>query len=239
MPATSADLSTLFNRVTRALEENEAALNQADTLNHNHGTNMVQNFQTITQAVRQERYAPPSAQLQHASRVLSQESSSGSGQMYAQNLDQAARQMQGQPAITPENIIGLLQALLGARAGASPTASQPYQGGAGQVLPPTGAGSDPLSDLINTVLGGAGGGQSTSQQPPASGSGGIDLNTLLTAGSAYMRAHQQGASPMQALAQAIVAGSRMNSTPHRAQSGELVAGTLINAASQLFGGQAR
>ncbi len=320
MPTTSADLPTLFNRVARTLKENQESLNEADSYNHDHGTNMVKNFQVITKAVKEKKDEPPAAQLAHASQVLSQKARSGSAQLYAQGLAQAAQQMEGQRAITPENAMSLVQALLGGpaggasadfagwEAGKAPSLRQP-QGGEGRVQPaapvrqpsqpasagsagadpmaelmsallsgaaggqgqrpqaagnagvdpmaelmsallsgaaggqgplPQGrapAGSDQMSDLLAALLGGAAGGQASRQ--PAAGEGGLDLNTLLTAGMAYMQANQQGASPLEALAQAVVAGSQMSSSSHHTQSGQLVASTLLNTIGKLFGGKKR
>ena len=73
------DLSTLFNVATQALAANQSSLNQADTENQNHGDNMVQAFQMISQAMASQQGASPSTQLNHASQVLAQNAASGSG----------------------------------------------------------------------------------------------------------------------------------------------------------------
>src|SRR5215212_1891766 len=107
------DLSALFNVAAQALAANQSSLNQADVQNQNHGDNMVQAFQMISQAMASQRGTPPSTQLQHASDVLAQNATSGSGQVYAQGLAQAAQQFQGQNAVTPDNAMLLVQSLLG------------------------------------------------------------------------------------------------------------------------------
>src|SRR5215510_6672439 len=133
------DLTSLFNVATQALATNQSSLNQADIENQNHGDNMVQAFNMISQALASQRGAPPSTQLQHASQYLAQNATSGSGQIYAQGLAQAAQQFQGQSAITPDNAMMLVQALLG---GGQAPAQQ------------TGA------DLLGSLLGGQQGQQS-------------------------------------------------------------------------------
>lgn len=271
MPTVSADLPTLFGRVARTLKANQDALNEADSFNHDHGTNMVKNFQVITKAVKEKKDEPPAVQLAHASRVLAQKAKSGSARLYADGLSQAARQMEGQRSITADNAMSLIQALLGGGSGGNegaagdfsgwgadkaPSIRQP-QGGAEQARPSPvtpaapqrqpsqgggSAGGDPMAELMSTLLSGAAGGQAASQpesRQPQEGAGGIDLNTLLTAGMAYMQANQQGASPLEALAQAVVAGSQMGSSSHHTQSGQLVAGTLLSAIGKLFGGKKR
>ncbi|HKG54761.1 MAG TPA: DAK2 domain-containing protein [Anaerolineales bacterium] len=112
-PKNGTDLSALFNVAAQALAANQSSLNQADVQNQNHGDNMVQAFQMISQAMASQRGTPPSTQLQHASDVLAQNATSGSGQVYAQGLAQAAQQFQGQNAVTPDNAMLLVQSLLG------------------------------------------------------------------------------------------------------------------------------
>jgi len=107
------DLSAIFHVATQALAAHQDSLNQADTLNQNHGDNMVQTFNMITQALASHQGGSPSAQLQHASNYLAQNATSGSGQLYAQGLAQAAQQFQGQSSVTPENAMQLVQSLLG------------------------------------------------------------------------------------------------------------------------------
>ena len=72
------------------------------------------------------------------------------------------------------------------------------------------------------------------QAAPAQQSGGIDLNMLLNAGMAFFQARQQGAAPVDALVQAVMAGSQMQSSAHHSQSGQLVAGTLLNAIGSML-----
>jgi len=112
-PKRGTDLSALFNVAAQALASNQSSLNQADVENQNHGDNMVQAFNMISQAMANQRGAPPSTQLQHASEYLAQNVTSGSGQIYAQGLAQAAQQFQGQSAVTPDNAMLLIQSLLG------------------------------------------------------------------------------------------------------------------------------
>jgi Dak2 domain-containing protein len=198
-PKRGTDLSALFNVAAQALAANQASLNQADTENQNHGDNMVQAFNMISQAMASERGAPPSTQLQHASQYLSQNAQSGSGQIYAQGLAQAAQQFQGQSAVTPDNAMMLVQSLLGG--GQSPA----QQSG---------------SDLLGSLLGG----QQVQQAPS-----GIDLGALLSAGMTFMSAKQQGQDNVQAALTALMSGGPLAQKPHREQSGQLVANALLQA----------
>ena len=262
--ASDVDLAKLFNAVAVALKEKKAALNQADDFNHNHGDNMVKNFKVISKAVKEKQGLPPAEQLEYASRALSQKSKTGSAQLYAQGLAQAAEQVRGQPRITPDNALGLVQALLGGQPGEDGPqgASGDLSGLLGALLagggaPAAGAASvtgatgtagtaasgqpeDLMGGLVGALLGGEGasqGAQSSSGQAPGGQTvGGINLNTLLNAGMAYMQTSQQGGTPMESLVQALLAGTQMSSTSSHAQSGQIVASTLIGMLGKMFGG---
>lgn len=267
------NLEKSFREVTRTLKENKETLNAADQYNHNHGDNMVKNFQVITKAMREKRGSEPAEQLAYASQVLSERSQTGSGQMYAQGLARAAERMRGEQAVTPETAMALVQALMGGQPGAvqpgtaqadamssmlgslmsgqSGAANQNdpmgaimdaimnAQGG-GQAAGQTSAGqSDPITDLLGGLLGGSAQ-QTGGQQMPGQQSGqGINIQQLMAAGMAFLQARQRGASPMEALVQAVMAGSQMNNSPHHSQSGQMVAGTLINILGSLLGGRNR
>ncbi|MFZ5821285.1 MAG: DAK2 domain-containing protein [Chloroflexota bacterium] len=211
------DLAQIFGAAAQALAANQSALNQADSHNGNHGDNMVQTFNLITQALDSQKNAQPSDALAYASQVLNQNTNSGSAAVYAQGLAQAAQQFQGQQAVTPENGMGLLQALMGG--GASPSA------GGGM-------------DLLGSLLGGgnaSSGGALDSLMDLAKGEklDGQDVSNLLNAGMAFLNAKNQGQDTMQAAVSALVSGGPLGQQPHRQQSGEVVAGALMQAMSAL------
>jgi hypothetical protein len=212
MSEKSMDLSALFNVAAQALTANQVSLNQADTENQNHGDNMVQVFNMISQALASQQGSAPSSQLQHASNYLAQNGTSGSAQVYAQGLAHAAQQLEGHSAVTPENAMLLIQSLLG---GGQQSAAQ----AGGQATPQTG-------DLLGSLLGGE---QAASQtgQP----SHGIDAGDLLNAGMAFMNAKQQGQDGLQAALTALMSAGPMAQKSHRQQSGQLVANALLQAIS--------
>jgi hypothetical protein len=239
MADNTALLANIFQMVTTSLAQNKNALNQADDQNHDHGTNMVQTFQTITKALNAKKNAPASTALAYASQKVSKESTSGSGQLYAQGLAQAATQMQGQ-TINPQSAIQILQTLIGGGQ------AQP-QGlsGSGDLLGSilgglTGAQPQPQQqqtqagegDLLGSILGGLAGG-GTAQQDNASD--GLDIGDLINAGMTYMQAKQSGSSNTGALIQAIMSGSGMGNTNHRAQSTQLVTNSFLQALGALAG----
>lgn len=219
-PSRGIDLAQIFGAAAQALAVNQSALNQADSHNGNHGDNMVQTFNLITQALASQKDAQPSDALAYASQMLNQNANSGSASVYAQGLAQAAQQFQGQQAVTPENGMGLLQALMG--------------GGAG-----SGSSSGGGMDLLGSLLGGGGGGNVPSGgaldslMDLAKGEklDGQDVSNLLNAGMAFLNAKNQGQDTMQAAVSALVSGGPLGQQPHRKQSGEVVAGALMQAIS--------
>lgn len=201
--AKSVDLISLFQAVTETLQQNRASLNQADEYNHDHGDNMVEIFRVITEAMEAKRDASPADQLAYASELLRARSKSGSADLYAQGLSRAAQEFQGKKKVTTEAVPTLIQALLGAQ---TPTA---------RATPTTGG------DLLGTLLSGLSGGQARERDQS------LDLGDLLNAGMAFMSAKQQGGDNLEALISAIGATTQAGERPYRAQSGALVANTLL------------
>jgi hypothetical protein len=202
------DLANVFQAVAQTVASQKDTLNKADTYNNDHGDHMVDIFQTIANVMQETQGSQPAEQLAKASQQLSQKQS-GSAQVYAQGLAQAAKQFSGQE-VTGENAMQLVQTLLGG--GQAPAASS--QSG--------------TENLLNAMLGGAGSDKATQGQ----GGGlldNIDVNDVLTAGAAFLTAKQQGSSNLEAAAQALVSSSAMSGSTHREQSGKLVASALLQA----------
>ncbi len=193
------DLASVFKTVSTVLSENQTKLNAADTYNQDHGDHMVEVFNLITKAIGQKKNADPADQLKYAGEQLLANPKSGSAAMYGENLLQAAQTLQGQQ-VTAESGLQLVQLLLGSQ---QATTKTPQEGGV-------------LGSLLSTFTGGG-----TSE--------GLDAGDLLTAGMAFFQSKQQGDSTMEAAMDALIAASTAGQTPHRAESGKLVANTLLQA----------
>ena len=218
------DLARLFQTVASSLASNRESLNQADGGNHDHGDNMVEIFDLITKTMRSQAEAAPAEQLMQASRALSARKS-GSAQVYAKGLQNAASQFQGKDFLTPENITTLIDLLMGTRQQGGTAA--PGQGGLGDLLKTVLAGGRAAPTKSGTGAGRVGGGAAPAAEPPGSKS--IDLGDVLNAGAAYMNAKKRGADDMTAIAEALRAGSSMSGSAHRSQSGALVVNALLKA----------
>lgn len=251
MTQNKVELAELFQAVTKSLAQNQQVLNQADVFNQDHGTNMVQTFETITRSLQQRKGKPDSAALAFAAKQLAKNSASSSGKLYAQGLAQAATQFKGKQ-VDQRGAMQLLQTLIGGGQSAQP--SQTPAGGdlLSTLLGGMSEGNQQQStggDLLSSLLGGMAGGEQPQQAQPSSGgdllgtllggmagggssSGaqdGLDLGDLLNAGLSFMQAKQSGGSTMQALLQAFMAGSGMGSTNHRQQSTALVINSFLQA----------
>jgi hypothetical protein len=263
MPQSGVDLASIFQAVTQSLQQNQQALNQADTYNQDHGSNMVQTFQTITNALEKKQGSPASTALAYAAKTLAKSTSSGSGQLYVQNLSQAASQFKGQ-SLDAQGAMQLLQTLIGSGQAGSQGAGGDalgallggLAGGGAATQQPAEAGS---ADMLGALLGGLGGETAPAQGAPAAGGGdmlgsllgaltggetasvggqqgsGVDLQDLLAGGMAFMQAKQQGQGTVPALVQAFMAGSGMGDASHRNQSTQIVVQSFLQA----LGGKGR
>ena len=236
MPQNRVDLANVFQTVTQSLAQNQQALNRADSVNQDHGDNMVQTFQTITTALEEKKGKPDSAALAYAARKLAKSTTSSSGKLYAQGLAQAATQLKGKP-VDAQGATQLLQTLIGGGQPAGGSAAggdmlgalmsgmaggQPQSGGQAQ------AGGDMLSALLGGLAGGEQAQPQSGGQPAGGGlSDGLDVGDLLTAGMSYMQAKQSGGSNVQALMQAFMAVSGMGNAEHRQQSTGLVVSSFL------------
>lgn len=210
------DLGPLFSQVVKTLAQQQSQLNKADTQNHDHGDNMVRVFKTITEAIEQKQGSSQTSQLDYAAQLLAQQNS-GSAQLYAKGLQQAAQQFKGSE-IDAGNILQLIQMLMGGGQ-ATPSAA------------PSGApasGGSALGTLLTQLTGGQAASTGADDDK-------INMQDLLNAGLTYMNAKNAGASTGEALIKALVADSAMAPTPHRAQSSELVLKTLLDVVGRMGG----
>ncbi|HPA34625.1 MAG TPA: DAK2 domain-containing protein, partial [Anaerolineaceae bacterium] len=157
-PARKVNLAKVFQNVAGVMAQNETALNEADTLNHDHGTNMAQTFRTIAGAVQERKTSSASAQLEHASAAVRSSSKSGSAQLYADGLHEAATRFKGRQ-VTEQNAMELVQTLMGLDSPAAQAAAPADASRAG--------GADMLGSLLGGLMGG--GAPAQQQQQPAGG----------------------------------------------------------------------
>ncbi len=213
--AKALTLPSIFKEVSKTLSENEAVLNEADTYNHNHGTNMAAAFQTVSKAVAKKKDLPVSEQLAYASEVM-RASKSGSAQIYAQGLANAAQRFQGKQL--NDNTIGLLiDSMMGMQ--------EPAQASSGAAS----------SSLLGSLLGGLTGGAQPQQQSQPSG--GDLLGSLLGGLSGSAQPQQQSQPSGGDLLGSLLGGLSGGAQPQQQSqpSGGDLLGTLLGGQSNSDG----
>ena len=219
------DLTQVFKAVSQTMVQNQTSLNEADSYNHDHGDNMVQIFKLVTKVMGANKDAAPSDQMTLAAKQLETKLDSGSAKLYADGFSRAAQQFEGQKTISPENMFQLVQLLMGTGQAQAPQSAQ-------ETAQPD---ANPLGSLLGT-LGANLLGQSdkTLQTQPNQTAGGLGIENLISAGMAFFQSQQQGESPFESVVDAIMAGSQMGSSQERAQSGKLIANTIMQLAGPML-----
>jgi hypothetical protein len=216
MAAQSIDLSKLFGSVVQTLDQNKATLNQADTYNQNHGDNMVEIFEVITQAMKAKSNATPAEQLAYASQLLQAKTQSGSAKLYAQGLQDASAKLGGKKTVTPNTAVDLLQALMGTQKKVTP---QTLQSQAHKTTSQQAGG-----DLLGSLLGGLTG---TSQAPSNADAGGDLLGSLLGGLTGAPQTSQSGAGDD--LLGSLIGGLSGATGSGSSQSGKIDISKLLKA----------
>jgi len=238
------DLSELFGAALESVMAHRQEINDLDGYNGNHGDNMVENMRMVVEALSEKGSRPPAEALGYASQKLQTNGRGGTSQYYARGLGEAAEQLQGQSALESNDVVSIVQSILGAIP-SERGQQQPQAGGGviGQILgmaggqqPQAGAGGS----VLEQILGMAGAQQPQAQ--PAAGplDDGLDLGdvlgALVPAGLAFLQAKQTGTDPAAAVGQALIGAlmgqGHMNplqaGTP-RAAAGGLVAQSILQA----------
>lgn len=111
--SSNIDLVKIFSAVAQTMVENKTTLNEADDYNKNHGDNMVAIFNLITGAMKGAPQGDVASGLNTASELLAgDKKKSGSADMYAKGLAQAAEYFKDQD-LDASQLLPLLQTMLG------------------------------------------------------------------------------------------------------------------------------
>ncbi len=218
MSQSTPDLAKLFGVAMNAVNSNRETLNSMDADNHpDHGDHVANNLGIVKSALESQQSQPPSDALRYAAQKLSEQGQGSTSSQYAQGLQAAANQFQGQQNLSNNDVGLLLHNMLGS-ASQSQTGSQPSAGG--------------LQGLLGRLSG-------KSQQATP---GGNDLvSKLAPAAMSFMSAKASGAptssAAMQAAMRAVMGGK---STPsiltrsgvrrsHRPKHDEIFSRTMSQA----------
>ena len=194
------NLIDLFTTASKALGQHREELNQADKGNKNHGDNMVQVMEVITQAMKEKKNSDAPAQLEYAAQLLRQKTNSGSASLLSDGLAKAAEQVTGKK-IDIGAALGLLQTVM--------------NGGKGQ---PSSSGT---SDLLGSLLTGLTGGDSRKADD------GMDMGDMLNIGLGLLQTAKDSGIDLGGLSRSLVANTEMGKSEHRSQSGEIITNAVL------------
>jgi hypothetical protein len=207
---TDFELAPIFQAAQTVMQENRLALNQADSLNGNHGDHMVEIFAVAVQAAQEKGTDGLAEAMDYAGKQLMALPDNGSARVYARGLGQLGEQFR-KYNITLEELLPYLRNAL---------KDEKEPGGA---KPPSRSG-DILKALVTAL---AGWKQSeTGQEAPANP---LDLGAVFDLGIAYMQARQRGGSRAEVISDAAATVSPLSQVPHRYQSGKLAILALLLA----------
>jgi hypothetical protein len=213
------ELAPLFQAVGEALRQNQAALNQADTFNGNHGDHMVEIFELAASAAQKKSDLDLASGMLYASQLLKQTAQNESAQLYARGLSHIAEQFRIY-AVTLDDLVPFVQKALSEKKEAPAASEDASPTRSGNVLKALLAGL--------SVWGQAESGQPVSDRP-------LDMGALFEFGMAYLQAKQRGGIRVEVIADAAASVSPLSRTPHRYQSGKLAIQALLEAIQQAGG----
>ncbi|MBC7814345.1 MAG: DAK2 domain-containing protein [Burkholderiales bacterium] len=122
------NLTDLFGSVASEMRQNQGYLNHLDSNggNGNHGDQSVYNFDLVADAIGRFSGQDAQSQLTNAANVLQQQGRGATANIYAQGLREAGQRLQGRASLGLDDILPLLQGLLGGVQ--QQTQAQPGQG---------------------------------------------------------------------------------------------------------------
>jgi len=227
MATNQIDLLSLFNKVSKVVKENKTSLNKADSYNHDHGDHMTEIFEVITQAMKEKKNADPADQLEYAADLLRGKVKSGSGNLYAEGLGSAAKQISGKD-LNVGTVMSMLQTIMNAGQGTT-TQSQSGGGLLGSLLGGLASAQQEDDGLdLGDLMGAFAGGGSTDSQ------NGMDLGDLVGAGMKILNATKGNESGLESLAGSLLSGTKMEESDYRKQSGQLVTSTMLKALTAML-----
>lgn len=115
--ADARSLVAVFEAITQNLEQDRDDINQLDRDDHDTGDNMVNNFRLVTSSLQQQigqgGEVDVGAALGQAAQVLREGGAGSTAPIYAQGLEDAASRLQGQSSFSLNDLLPLLEGLLG------------------------------------------------------------------------------------------------------------------------------
>jgi hypothetical protein len=183
MPDTNrTDLAALFQAALDCLLEQQQPLNELDTINGNHGAQLVEIFRAAVEAARQDGESDLAVTMENASLALKGLTGNGSARLYAHGLEQFARQFR-QHSISLDDLLAYGHNLLREE-------NDPVQADSGPV---------PSGTVLKALVAGLSG-WSQSESGKTGNAHSLSLGALFELGMAYLQARGRGGSKAEILA---------------------------------------
>lgn len=219
MNTAKIELARVFQAVADVLAQQRESLNQADTVNNNHGDHMLEIFRIATQAVQDLPLAGLPGVLEQAGRLITQLEDNATAQVYAHGLEQFGRAFR-QHQVEFDDLARYLRQVLEVPPANGTTRGQAASSSKAEI------GGEVLKAL---VAGLAAWGQVENGENPSEK--GVDMGYLFELGINYMQAKSRGGTRLEVLSEAAVNASPLSRVPYRAQSGKLAFSALLQAFS--------
>lgn len=209
-----SDLSPFFGAVRMALEESRLDLNQADSLNGNHGDHMVEVFRVATRAADERHTRSLAEAMEHASSQLLSLTDNGSAGVYASGLRQISQQLRRREVTLDELVAAIRNTSQTAEETAEVRNQENLQARTG--------------DVLKALLAGLAGwnqedaGETAAENP-------LDMGAMFEFGMAYLQARQRNEERIDVLADAAASASPLRKVPHRYRSGVIAIRALLCA----------
>ena len=216
-------LAPVFEEIGAKLKENRARLNEADTLNGNHGDHMVAIFEVATRAAEGTRDQELSASMAYAGRQLALLKDNGSAQVYGRGLECVAAQL-GERQITLDELVNYVSSILEGES--APSVNGEAENG----------GSSRSGEVLKALVAGIAEWNRRESGDSPDGSP-LSMGALFDFGIVYLQAKQRGGTRTAIIADAAASVSPLGSVPHRLESGKLVVETLLKALGAQAGDQ--
>jgi hypothetical protein len=193
-------LDAYFSAVAEHLEQNRLALNQADTINGNHGDHLVQIFQVAAGSARSAGAEDLGNAMEMAGQSLDVLPDNRSASIYALGLANFAAQFRAYQVSLPDLLAYLRRQLADEQSTAVPDTD--------------GVDTKVMKALLAGLAGWKKGENGTK------GKGGMNLDLLFEVGVLYLQAKAKGASRAEAIAEMAARVSPLSSQPYRMEAGK-------------------
>lgn len=210
-------MAAVFAAVQTTLDERRLELNQADTLNGNHGDHMVEIFRLASMSVEGSPEDDLAGAMIAAANALEGLTDNATAGVYARGLNQIGKQMR-RSAVEFNDLATVLQHALDPD---SPGNNNPGSASKQQWRQDSGP-------ALKALLNGLAGWNQIEEGKPL-GENPLDMSAMFEFGMALLQAKQRQQERIDVLADAAISASPLKNVPHRQISGMIAVRAFLQA----------